>query len=274
MLIGAHPDDAEVVAGGTIAKWCKAGFDVTIVSMTNGNKGHHKQTGVALAKRRKAESKKSANIAGARSVVFDVPDGELEPTLPLRKKVVSLIRNSKADLVITHRPNDYHPDHRYTSQVVQDAAYMVTVPHFVPSAPALRENPTFMYFMDRFQKPCPFTPDVAVAVDDAMETKWRMLDAMESQVYEWLAWHAGVLDTVPKRKAERMAWLQQVWGPRLAGIAKQHRKALPNWYTLTQAKKIQFAEFFELSEYGRQSDRAEMVKLFPFLSSSRKSKKK
>lgn len=242
--------------------------------MTNGNKGHHKQKGATLAKRRKAESKKSADIAGARSIVFNIPDGELQPTLPLRKKIVSLIRNSQANLVLTHRPNDYHPDHRYTSLVVQDAAYMVTVPHFVPSVPALRENPTFMYFMDRFQKPCPFNPDIAVAVDDTMDIKWRMIDAMESQFYEWLAWHTGILDSVPKHRAKRMAWLQKAWGPRFAAVTQVHYETLKKWYTPPQAKKVRFAEFFELSEYGHQPNQDELVKLYPFWDSSPKRKKK
>jgi LmbE family N-acetylglucosaminyl deacetylase len=260
------------VAGGTIALWRKAGFAVTIVSMTNGNKGHFRQKGKELADRRRLESKTSAALTGSKSVVFNVPDGELEPTLALRRKVVSLIRKSKADLVITHRPNDYHPDHRYTSQVVQDAAYMVTVPHFVPSVPALRTNPTFMYFMDRFQKPYPFKADVGVGVDETVDVKWAMFDAMESQFYEWLAWHAGIIDSVPKKKSDRIAWIREVWGPRFAGVTDLHRDALKSWYTLAQSKRVRFAEFFELSEYGHQPAKDELLDLFPFLRPARKRK--
>ena len=113
--------------------------------------------------------------------------------LPLRKRVVEILRECEADIVLTHRPNDYHPDHRYTSVVVQDAAFMVTVPHFCPSVPALRKNPVFLYLMDSFQKPTPFHPDIAVDVTGAMDTKWSMLDAMESQMYEWLPWLDGSL---------------------------------------------------------------------------------
>lgn len=265
VLIGAHPDDVEVVCGGTAAKWVAHGCTVTIISMTNGNKGHHTMKGAALAARRKKESERSAKLIGAKSIVMSTPDGELEPTLAVRKKVVSLIRKAKADLVITHRPNDYHPDHRYTSQVVQDAAYMVTVPQFLPSVPSLRVNPVFMYFMDRFQKPYPFSPDVAVAVDDVIDTKWRMLDAMDSQFYEWLAWHAGILDSVPKKSTERLAWLEDVWGARFALLTNRLRPAFEKWYTKTQLRKFQYGEFFELSEYGRQPTREEYLELFPFL---------
>jgi N-acetylglucosamine malate deacetylase 1 len=245
--------------------WCKVGFNVTIVSMTNGNKGHFKQKGKVLADRRKAESKKSAYIVGAHSIVCSTPDGELEPTLAIRKKVVSLIRKSNADLVVTHRPNDYHPDHRYTSQVVQDAAYMVTVPHFTPSVPALRKNPTFMYFMDRFQRPYPFTPDVAIAVDSTIEEKWEMFDAMESQFYEWLAWHAGIMELVPNVKKHRIAWLRDIWEPRFMAITDLHRDALKKWYTPAQVRKVKYAEYFEISEYGHQPEKDELLELFPFL---------
>lgn len=265
VLIGAHPDDVEVVSGGTAAMWANAGFAITIVSMTNGNKGHHLEKGSALASRRKRESKAAADLIGANSIVMSTPDGELGPTLAVRKKVVSLIRKAKADLVITHRPNDYHPDHRYTSQVVQDAAYMVTVPHFLPSVPALRKNPTFMYFMDRFQKPYPFNPDVAVGIDTVMDTKWRMLDAMESQFYEWLAWHTGVLESVPKSKKARIEWLEDVWGARFSAFTDTLRPAFHAWYTKSKSAKFKFGEFFEVSEYGHQPSREELLTLFPFL---------
>jgi len=67
-----------------------------------------------------------------------------------------LIRNWNADVVITHRPYDYHPDHRNTAIAVQDAAFLVTVPNVAPDAPALKKNPVFLYSSDRFQKPLPF----------------------------------------------------------------------------------------------------------------------
>ncbi len=265
LLIGAHPDDSEVVAGGTIALWCATGCNVTIVSMTNGDKGHQALHGAELAERRKVESQRAADIVGAHSVVLDIPDGELEPTLAVRKQVVRLIRERQADLVITHRPNDYHPDHRYTSQVVQDAAYMVTVPQFEPNSPALTTNPTFMYFMDHFQKPYPFQPDVAVDVDSTMDTKWRLLDAMDSQFYEWLPWHMKTLDTLPEDPEERIAWLESQWGSLLMGITDQLRPALEKWYPSEQVATVNYAECFEISEYGHQPTRDELLKLFPFL---------
>jgi N-acetylglucosamine malate deacetylase 1 len=265
LLIGAHPDDSEVVAGGTIALWQKAGFKVTIASMTNGDKGHQTLNGAELATCRKEESLRSASLVNAQSIVFDIPDGELEPTLAVRKQVVRMIRECKAGLVITHRPNDYHPDHRYTSQVVQDAAYMVTVPQFEPDVPALRDNPVFMYFMDHFQRPYPFQPDVAVDVDAVMDIKWKLFDAMDSQFYEWLPWHMKTLDTLPEDAEARLAWLEDQWGPLLSGITEQLRPALNQWYSESHTASVRYAECYELSEYGHQPTRDDLVKLFPFL---------
>jgi LmbE family N-acetylglucosaminyl deacetylase len=271
VLIGAHPDDCEVKAGGAAAIWCEAGHTVHIVSMTNGDAGHQTQSGAPLAKRRKKESARSAAVIGARSIVMNNHDGELQPTLAVRKKVVSLIRKANADLVITHRPNDYHPDHRYTSQIVQDAAYMVTVPAFVPSVPALRKNPVFMYMMDRFQKPYPFKPDVALDVTKVMPIKWAMLDRMDSQVYEWLAWHAGLLDQVPKDKSKRLAWLKKAWSDHFKSYRKAAKPGLVKWYGKTKTPKINFVEMFEISEYGHQPSLKELKRLFPSLPKTRRS---
>ncbi|HPC17138.1 MAG TPA: PIG-L family deacetylase [Candidatus Hydrogenedentes bacterium] len=263
VVVGAHPDDAEVFAGGACVKWARLGHRVLMVSLTNGDVGHHEMAGGPLAMRRAAEAHLSAERAGVRSLVLDHHDGELEPTLALRKQVVGILREFEADIVLTHRPNDYHPDHRYTSVVVQDAAFMVTVPHFCPLVPALGKNPVFLYLMDSFQKPVPFRPDIAVDVSDAMDTKWAMLDAMESQMYEWLPWLDGALQTVPGDAAARREWLERTWTPFFETPAKQARKALEKWYG-PSAAKIRFAEIFEICEYGHQPSEQEIRRLFPF----------
>src|SRR5947209_15358572 len=130
IVFGAHPDDCELDAGGTAARWAKLGHKVKFVSTTNGDIGHHQMAGGILARRRAAEVKKCAEILGVTTEVLDNHDGELMPTLENRKAVVRLIRGWNADLVIAPRPNDYHPDHRYTGILVQDAAFMVIVPGF------------------------------------------------------------------------------------------------------------------------------------------------
>jgi N-acetylglucosamine malate deacetylase 1 len=263
VCFGAHPDDGEVFAGGTCVKWARLGHRVVLVSMTNGDVGHHEMAGAALARRRALEARRSAELGGCMDLVLDHHDGELMPSLALRKQVVQIIREFEADLVLTHRPNDYHPDHRYTSQLVQDAAFMVTVPHFCPDVPALARNPVFAYLMDRFEKPYAFRPDVAVAVDDVMGVKWEMLDAMESQVYEWLPWLEGSSARVPAAPVDRRAWLEASWSDFFAQPAVRGREALVARYGAS-GHDVRYAELFEISEYGHQPSEDELRGLFPF----------
>lgn len=166
IVFGAHPDDAEYKTGGTAIQWAKAGHAVKLVSVTNGDIGHWQMSGGALAQRRTAEAAACAKVLGVTSEVLDIHDGELLPTLENRQKITRLIRQWQADIVIAHRPWDYHPDHRYVGVLVQDAAYMVTVPFFCPDTPHLTENPVFLYSSDRFQRPYSFRPDIAVSIDE------------------------------------------------------------------------------------------------------------
>src|SRR6266496_3327606 len=184
ICFGAHPDDCEIQAGGVAAMWAAKGHKVKFVSVTNGDIGHWREAGGPLALRRKSEVEAAARILGIQTEVLDIHDGELLPTVENRRAITRLIREWKADLVMGPRPNDYHPDHRYTGVLVQDAAYMVTVPFFCPDVPYLKNNPVFLYYPDPFQKPNPFQPDIAIAIDSVMEKKLDALDALESQFYE------------------------------------------------------------------------------------------
>ncbi len=184
IVFGAHPDDAELKAGGVAAKWVKRGDHVKFVSVTNGDIGHWKMKREELAKRRLAEVKAADKVLGVETEVLPIHDGELEPTLENRRTITRLIREWQADVVLCHRPWDYHPDHRYVGVLVQDAAYMVTVPNFCPETPALKQNPVFLYLSDRFQKPYPFHGDVVVSLDDVYDQKIDALHELESQVYE------------------------------------------------------------------------------------------
>ena len=184
IAFGAHPDDCDSKAGGLAAKYAAAGHLVKFVSVTNGDAGHYEQGGGILAKRRRAEAQEAGRRIGIEYEVLDNHDGELLPTLEVRRQIIREIRQWRADVVLAPRPNDYHPDHRYTGVLVQDASFMVTVPNVVTDAPALRKNPVFLYFSDRFTRPQPFRPDIVVAIDDVFEKKVAMLDAHVSQMYE------------------------------------------------------------------------------------------
>jgi len=266
IIFGAHPDDAEYKNGGTAAKWAAQGHHVKLVSVTNGDIGHWAMAGGALAQRRTAESKEAARRLGCESEVLDIHDGELLPTLENRKKIVRLIREWKADIVIAHRPWDYHPDHRYVGVLVQDAAFMVTVPYFCPDVPYLKRNPVFLYSSDRFQKPYPFRPDVVVSVDDVFEQKVDALTALVSQAFEGGAGgSAEHLASVPPESSPelRREWLKQRWERRQGGVADRYRDVLLEIYGEEAGKSVKYAEAFELCEYGRRPSVGELREMFP-----------
>jgi LmbE family N-acetylglucosaminyl deacetylase len=260
IMFGGHPDDCDIKAGGTAARYAAGGHKVKYVAVTNGDAGHQTQGGGALAKRRMGEAKESARRAGIEYEVLDNHDAELLPTLGIRQEVIRRIREWHADLVITHRPNDYHPDHRYTGILVQDAAYMVVVPNVAPDTPPLRKNPVFAYFADPFERPQPFRPDVVVSIDEVAEKKLDMLDAHTSQFYEWLPWVDGKSESVPPPGAERRRWLAAQW---LTAVPDAWKASLAKWYG-AGAAKVQHAEAFEISEYGTRPTEADLRRLFPF----------
>ncbi len=267
ICFGAHPDDAEYKSGGTAALWAKQGHHVKLVSVTNGDIGHWAMSGGKLAKRRTAESALVAKRLGVASQVLDIHDGELMPTLENRRTITRLIRQWKADIVIAHRPWDYHPDHRYVGVLVQDAAFMVTVPFFCPDVPALKKNPVFLYSSDGFKKPYPFEADIAVAIDEVFEQKVDALMALESQTFEGGALGSAEImaSRPPASQPElRRAWLHENWDRRAGREAQQYRPALNLWYGAERGEKVKYAEAFEICEYGRQPTADEIRKLFPF----------
>ncbi len=265
ICFGAHPDDAELKAGGVATMWAAKGHQVKLVSVTNGDIGHWKEAGGPLARRRKTEVERAAKIFGASVEVLDNHDGELIPSLENRRTITRLIREWQADIVISPRPNDYHPDHRYTGILVQDAAYMAAVPNFLPDIPALKSNPVFLYYSDRFERPNPFRADITVAFDSVIDKKLVALTGMESQFYEGGA--LGSDDLVPvelAKQQERRAKVRAGFAERDRSIAQRYRRSLEEWYGKERAAKIQYAEAFEITEYGRRPDKAEIRKLFPF----------
>jgi LmbE family N-acetylglucosaminyl deacetylase len=264
LIIGAHPDDADFHAGGTAALYCAAGHIVQMVSLTNGDAGHHQMRGPTLARRRRHEAEAAAAVIGATYEIGDNADGELLPTLANRRQVIRLIRGFRPDLVLTHRPNDYHPDHRYTSQLVQDAAYMVTVPAVVPEVPHLLRDPVIAYLPDHFQKPYPFQPDVVVDVGPVVDKIVAMLDCHESQFYEWLPYNGKYLDQVPADKQQRKSMLADYMKQRLRQQADRFREVLLRQYGPERGRAIEFAEAFEGCEYGAPLDEAARRRLFPF----------
>jgi len=265
ICFGAHPDDAELKAGGVAAMWAAKGHEVKFVAVTNGDIGHWRDAGGPLARRRKAEVERAAKTLGISVEVMENHDGELLPTLENRRTVTRLIREWQADIVMSHRPNDYHPDHRYTGVLVQDAAYMVAVPNFLPEVPPLKGNPVFLFYSDRFAKPNPFAADIVVSIDSVMDKKLDALLGMESQFHEGGA--LGSAELFPADPAKQGARRERVRSDMVArdqGSAERFRSALEEWYGKERAAKVRHVEAFEICEYGRRPDKAEIKRLFPF----------
>jgi LmbE family N-acetylglucosaminyl deacetylase len=268
LIIGAHPDDADIKAGGVSAKWCALGHVVQLVSLTNGQAGHQTMGGPQLAQRRKAEARASAASIGATYEVFDQPDGELDDRLEYRHQVIRLLRTFRPDLVITHRSTDYHPDHRFAGLLVQDASYLVTVPAICPDTPHLERSPVILYFSDAFKKPCRFEPHLVVDIGDEFDRVVGMLHCHASQFYEWLPYNAGYLDQVPAGDEARRAWLGERIRRRLRPLADRYRDLVVQTYGPERGNQIELIEAFEVSEYGAPLDPATRQRLFPFLPAS------
>jgi LmbE family N-acetylglucosaminyl deacetylase len=265
IAFGAHPDDCEIRVGGSGMLWSKQGHHVKFVSVTNGDIGHWQMAGGPLAQRRYSEVQAAANILGVTTDVLDIHDGELEPTLQNRRTITRLIRGWQADVVISHRPNDYHPDHRYTGVLVQDSAYMVAVPFFCPDTPPVRGNPVFLYSEDGFERPNPFRADIVVAIDEVIDQKVEALLVMESQFVEGGA--LGYLrpyDSSEEGLAKRREQAREGFKRRAAHTADRFRDKLVELYGPEQGKLVKYAEAFEVCEYGRRPSKEEIRKLFPF----------
>ncbi len=259
IAFGAHPDDCEIRAAGCAALWSQMGHKVKFVATTNGDAGHPVQGGAPLARRRREESKKVAKVLGIEYDVMDVHDGELMPTLENRLEIIRKIRDWQAELVLSPRPNDYHPDHRYTGVLVQDAAYMVAVPAVLPNVPIVKRNPAFLYYEDRFQKPTPFKPDIVVDITPVWEKKIDALDANESQFYEFQT-NVNASVEVPADKGERKKWLSK---RRTPTATPEIEAAFAKFYGT--GKRPTYYEAFEICEYGAQPDANRIRELFPML---------
>ena len=197
IAFGAHPDDAELKFAGTAALFAAQGHKVKLVALTNGDVGHFAQAGGPLAQRRKAEVEACHAKLGVSTDVLDIHDGELMPDLETRKKVANLIREWQADIVLSHRPWDYHPDHRAVGKLAEDAAVVVAAPFFAPYTPPTSGNPIFLFYSDGFQKPYPFDPILAVGFDEVAQKKWDCIGDMPSQ----FARRRLVAGAVPRERA-------------------------------------------------------------------------
>jgi LmbE family N-acetylglucosaminyl deacetylase len=265
LVIGAHPDDCEYKAGGLAALYRQAGHDVCFVSVTNGQSGHQTRYGPELAAQRRAEAAASGRVVGLDYRVLDYVDGDLQPTLEARREIIRLIRRYDPDLVLTHRPNDYHPDHRITSLLVSDASYLLTVPAIAPDAPALSRMPVIMYLSDEFQRPYPFSPSVVVDIEPVLESVVEMLACHRSQFFDWLPYNRGELDRVPSGLDRQGQWLRDWYLSLIEPLADRYREPIVAVYGAARGQEIRYIEAFETCEYGAPLTPELQQRLFPFL---------
>lgn len=261
MAIGAHPDDCDILFGGSALLYSRQGHNVKFLSVTNGDTGHHAIGGIELARRRYEETQAVAALAGITYDVWDIHCGELMPSIENRRRLIREIREFAPDVIFIHRPNDYHPDHRYASQLVGDSVYLVTVPNQCALTPHMRKQPAVFYYSDDFQQPCPFKADVLVDIGSVIDDKMRLLNCHTSQFYEWLPYNRNCLDSVPTSAAKRLKWLSTDWKPDAEEAAKKHQEAAALLYG---KRSVKYGEAFQKCEYGYKPAADELVRLFPF----------
>lgn len=252
LCIGAHPDDCDLNVAGSATIWREKGYIVRFVSVTDGSRGHYLPEYIAdpesLASRRLDEAMRAAAVIGAEYLSMGVPDGEVYVTPAATEDMTRMIREFKPDLIVTNRPCDYHRDHRYTAQLVLDTIYILTVPAYCPDTPILRTMPVVAYWADSFTEMGKFRADNVVIIDQVMEQKTDMVAAHESQMFEWLPWNGCRLEKVPAGEAAKIMFI--------ALECRARAKAIKTVYG--QHTAGEFAEAFQISEYGTQPTKEEL----------------
>jgi LmbE family N-acetylglucosaminyl deacetylase len=263
LILGAHPDDAEYHAGGLAKAYRDLGGVVKIVALTDGSAGHFQRPSAMLGPMRREEAAAAGRVIGATYETWDIPDGQLMPTLEVRQRVIREIRSFAPDLVLTHRTCDYHPDHRAVGQLVQDASYLVTVPNVLREVPALRKDPVVAYMADTFSKPCRMVPDAVLDATGRLDTIVAMLACHRSQVFEWLPYEEGVLGEVPADDAEKLVWLRGWYLKHARRRADWFRRELIAAFGPQRGAEIEAAEVYEISEYASRPKGDQRQRLFP-----------
>ncbi|ULL14979.1 PIG-L family deacetylase [Paenibacillus sp. H1-7] len=267
IVIGAHPDEPDIYAGGTAALFAELGHKVKFLSLTDGCGGHHEMAADELVRRRTLEAKEAAKRLGIEEyeVLTEVHDGDLLPDLPMRQEVIRQIRRWQADIVITFHPDGgSHADNRYAGKVVSDAASFVAhVRNVVPEVPALSRSPLYLLMPD-YSMRSRYTADIVIDIADALEKKLLACDAHASQFYEFSAWGRDMLHEVPESWEDKKDYLLRGWA-QFFDTSEEMLPALIKGYGAERAGQIRYAEPFEIASYSRRPDDEELKQLFPML---------
>ncbi|OGV83581.1 MAG: hypothetical protein A3K19_09785 [Lentisphaerae bacterium RIFOXYB12_FULL_65_16] len=267
-LVGAHPDDCDILGSGLAMKYRELDWAVLFVSMANGDAGHHEMSRPALAARRKRETEAVAARLGIEYVVMPTSDCEVVPSLEQRWALLRLLRRFAPDLVITHHAADYHPDHRYTSQLVGDVSYLLKVPHCCPDVPALRKDTMHAFFHAWRDTVRPDAFCVALDIDALWSRKLQVLAQHESQFFEWLPWvGGGDMSSVPPAAdtKARVDFLDAQRSPAFVRTADLYRDRLCELYGPERGCRVGKAEAFVSAPFPTSLSDGNWRDLFPFL---------
>jgi LmbE family N-acetylglucosaminyl deacetylase len=179
LAVGAHPDDLEILCAGTLAKYAARGDCVTMAVATNGEVGSPTLEKAEIAEIRRLEAKAAADVIGAEFIWMNYPDEFLFSTEHTRLDFLNVVRRSRPDVVLTHAPTDYHPDHRATGQILWDIRVMTTVPNIKTEHPPCEKIPEIYYF-DTVAG-IDFVPQYYVDISKVFESKRQMLVCHKSQ---------------------------------------------------------------------------------------------
>ncbi|MBQ4004352.1 MAG: PIG-L family deacetylase [Firmicutes bacterium] len=252
LSIGAHPDDADTSAGGLLKKLADKGWEVRLLSLTDGSRGTYDPdlAGERLAEIRKAEAAASGALFGGRYDVWDIEDTRLTASVENRERLIRYIREFAPDLVITNRPNDYHTDHRNAALLVQDASYLLTVPACCPDTPAMRYAPVMLFWHDSFQKPYPFCADVVVPIDGQLDTLVKAACCHESQYFDWMYWPDN-MEKASWPKEKKAQDLAERYDRLFARFRSEYAAEVVEKFG-EKAEEIGHVEVFEICEYGEE----------------------
>ncbi len=262
LSIGAHPDDADTSAGGLLKKLMDKGWEVRLLSVTDGSRGTFRQemVGEKLKAIRTEEAARSGEIFGGRYDVMDYTDSRLMSDVPTREELIRYIRRFAPDLIISHRPSDTHPDHRHTALLVQDASYLLTVPSVCPDVPPMKHEPVILYWHDSYRTPYPFRPDILVPLDAAaLDTLVRAASCHESQYFGWLLWPDN-LHKLDWPRDRQIADLAARYDRLFARFAREYAAEIAEKFP-ESASAITHVEAFEICEHGSAPDAAFIAEL-------------
>lgn len=189
LAVGAHPDDIEILCSGTLAKFAKLNAQIIIAVATDGSAGHMEIPSSELAQIRQEEAKKAANLIGAEFHWLGYPDELLFEDINSRLRFVDLIRATKPDVILTHDPDDYHPDHRVVSRLMFDASFVAGLPNIKTKHPA-HPGVQPLYYFDTISG-ANFNPTEYVDITDTYKTKQTMIECHSSQL-KWLKDHDNI----------------------------------------------------------------------------------